>query len=177
MKCCPNCEVKLGETLVAGVKLEHCPRCYGMWFEQGELEAAQNHKDRTLRWLDVDLWRDEEGLRVSRGRKKCPEDRLALAQVKYGDSDITVDACPVCCGVWLDRGEFKGIMVYMKDRAQHEIAKRHFRALAEEAWEVFSGPEMLGDELLDVLSVLKLLTYRFVALHPKISEALAFLPR
>ncbi|MDP3900921.1 MAG: zf-TFIIB domain-containing protein [bacterium] len=177
MRRCPHCAVRLEDSLVAGVKIEYCPRCYGMWFEQGELELAQDHRDRTLRWLDVDLWKDPALLKVSRGNKKCPEDRLPLAEVEYGDSGVKVDVCSVCRGAWLDRGEFKGIMVYLRDLAQHEVVERHLKALAEEVWEVFTGPEMFRDEILDVLSVLKLLSYRFAALHPKIAEVLVSLPR
>jgi Zn-finger nucleic acid-binding protein len=35
---CPKCEVLLNEVTRAGVLVDVCPRCLGMWLERGELE-------------------------------------------------------------------------------------------------------------------------------------------
>lgn len=35
---CPKCEVLVNEVMRAGVLVDVCPRCLGMWLERGELE-------------------------------------------------------------------------------------------------------------------------------------------
>lgn len=42
---CPKCDALLNEVTRAGVLVDVCPRCLGMWLERGELEkiAARLH--------------------------------------------------------------------------------------------------------------------------------------
>ena len=47
----------------------------------------------------------------------------------------------------------------------------------EEGWEVFSGPEILREEILDFLTILKLLMYKFAAQYSKLSQIIVTLPK
>lgn len=174
---CPLCKLPLDKSLLSNVEVDFCPRCYGMWFEENELQLAKDEKDRNLRWLDVDLWKDESLFRITSGAKLCPFDRLPLYEVGYGDSGILVNVCSICQGVWLDRGEFKSIIVYLKERADYEVLFHYLKNLKEELWEVFSGPELLREEILDFLTILKLLRYKFAVQHPTITRFIASLPK
>lgn len=174
---CPLCKIFLGKAILAGVEVDYCPRCYGLWFEEDELQWAKDEKDRDLRWLDIDLWKDSSQFRLSRGRKLCPADRLPLYEVYYGDSAIQVDVCNLCHGVWLDRGEFKDIIVYLQEKAHHELLYHYLKNLREELWEVFSGPEILKEEIFDFLTILKLLQYKFIVQHPTLSTLITQLPK
>ena len=177
MKTCPQCNLKLDQALLAGVEVDYCPSCYGLWFEEHELEWAKDEKDRNLRWLDIDLWKDPARFQVSRGRKFCPIDRMPLYEVRYGSSDVKVDVCSLCQGVWLDRGEFLEIVEYLKEKGYQEVMHSYAKNLVQELWEVFSGPEMLHEEILDFLTILKLLRYKFAVQHPIISGLILTLPR
>jgi len=177
MKKCPQCNLEFEKALMAGVEIDYCPRCYGLWFEENELEWAKDAKDRNLRWLDIDLWKDPVRFQVNKGEKVCPTDRMPLYEVRYGDSNIKVDVCSICQGIWLDRGEFIEIIEYLKDKGEYEVMHHYIKNLFGELWEVFSGPEMLRDEVLDFLTILKILRYKFVVQHPVISQLLLSLPR
>ncbi|HEX9721717.1 MAG TPA: zf-TFIIB domain-containing protein [Candidatus Paceibacterota bacterium] len=177
MKKCPQCNIQLEKAMVANVEVDYCPRCYGLWFEEDELQWAKDAKDRNLRWLDIDLWKHQEKFQVSRGGKVCPADRMPLYEVRYGDSNVRVDVCNICKGIWLDRGEFIEIVEYIKEKGHHEVMHRYAQNLFGELWEVFSGPEMLRDEVLDFLTIVKLLRYKFAVQHPAISRFLLALPR
>ena len=177
MKKCPQCNLKLEQALLAGVEVDYCPSCYGLWFDEDELQWAKDEKDRDLRWLDIDLWKDPVKFHVSRGRKLCPDDRMPLYEVRYADSDVKVDVCNVCHGIWLDRGEFLEVIEYLKEKGYEEVMKNYSKNLVRELWEVFSGPEMLKDEILDFLTILKLLRYKFAVQHPVLSELMLSLPR
>lgn len=177
MKRCPQCNLQLEKSLLSGVEIDYCPRCYGLWFEEQELDSAKDAKDRDLRWLDIDLWKHEEQFQVARGQKICPADRMPLYEVRYGDSNVRVDVCNVCSGIWLDRGEFIEIIEYLREKGEYEVMHRYTKNLVSELWEVFSGPEMLRDEVVDFLTIVKLLRYKFAVQHPFISQLLLALPR
>jgi Zn-finger nucleic acid-binding protein len=163
---CPNDNEQLEKVLFHDVEVDYCPKCLGIWLDKDELRLAKDEKDKQLNWLDVDLWRDKEKFRVSRGDKHCPVDRVGLQEVKYDNSKTKVDYCEMCRGIWLDRGEFKQIINYLKNKSDYEILHHYTANLAAELWEVFSGPEKFRSELEDFLMVLKLFNYKFVTQHP-----------
>ncbi len=171
---CLNNHGELEKVLFHNVEVDYCPTCLGAWFEQDELRWAKDEKDKQLNWLDVDLWRDKGRFQIgtssSQARAKigkvCPVCRMPLYQVNYDDSKIKVDLCNLCKGVWLDRGEFKQIMIYLKSKADYEILYNYNKNLRQELWEVFAGPEKFREELIDFLTLLKLFNYKFVVQHP-----------
>lgn len=174
---CLNDGENLEKVLFHNVDVDYCPRCLGIWFDKDELRQAKDSKDKLLNWLDVDLWRDKGKFRVLKGDKHCPIDRVGLVEVKYDESKVKVDFCKMCYGVWLDRGEFKQIINYLKNKSDYEILNNYTKNLGSELWEVFSGPETFRSELADFLTLLKLLNYKFATQHPHISALIGELPK
>ncbi len=174
---CPTCEKELDKAIFFGVEVDYCPGCLGVWFEKEELRLAKDKKDKNLNWLDFDLWKDKKKLSISRGKKLCCSCRMPLYEVEYGDSEIKVDVCSLCDGVWLDRGEFKKIIEYLKKKADYEVLNNYAENLARETWEIFAGPESFKEEILDFLTLLKLFNYKFTAQHPHISKIISELPK
>jgi Zn-finger nucleic acid-binding protein len=143
------------------------------------------------------LWQDESKFKIACCQKFCPECRVPLYEVKYGDSGIypvksrktgisskaklfngvKIDVCNLCQGIWLDRGEFKKIIGFLKKRADYEILNNYTKNLVKEFWEVFTGPETFKEEVSDFLTILKLLNYKFATQHPYLSQIISNLPR
>ncbi len=169
---CPSCKTDLEKAIMANVEIDYCPRCLGIWFEENELNIAKDAKDIDLRWLDIDLWQDKKRFEISKKTRQCPVCRLPLYEVKYGGSNVAVDVCSLCKGVWLDRGEFKNIIDYLKKKGQYDLMNDFTEILAQESWEIFTGPEGFREELLDFLKVLKLMQYKFLVQHPHIMGAI-----
>ncbi len=177
MKECFSCKKETERALLYNVEVDYCPKCLGMWFEEDELRLAKDMKDENLKWIDIDLWEDEAKFKISKGGKLCPTDRLPLYEVEYGDSGIRVDVCNICRGIWLDKGEFKQIIRYLKEKANWEILNNYYRNLAGEAVEVFIGPETVREEIEDFLIILKLFNYKFLTQRPKIAKIISGLPK
>ncbi len=154
------------KVLFHNVEVDYCPECLGVWFDVDELAHAKNDKDAELQWLDFDIWRDKGKFKLSKSDKHCPVDRTGLMQVSYDNSNVKIDFCKFCQGIWLDRGEFKQIMVYLRKKADYEILHNYTKNLIKQLWEVFAGPKKFREELEDFLMLLKLLNYKFVVLHP-----------
>jgi len=174
---CPRCRKKLEKAIFYNLEVDYCPQCFGMFFEEDELRLAKDARDKNLRWLDIDLWKNKKLFKISYGIRLCPACRLPLYEVYYGDSKIIIDVCNLCQGIWLDRGEFKKLIEYLKEKADYEVLNNYLKNLIEEAWEIFSGPETFKEEVLDFLTILKILNYKFSIQHPHLSQIISNLPR
>jgi len=174
---CPIDKTNLEKAVFSGIEVDYCPECLGLWLEEEELRWAKDYKDRNLRWLDVDLWKDNAKFQISSSKKLCPKDRLPLYQAEYGDSGIEVDLCNICKGVWLDRGEFQKIIQYLKKTANEEILNDYLKNLREEFWEIFTGPETFKEEINDFLVILKFLNYKLLVQYPNIDKLISHLQK
>ena len=174
---CPICQEELDKTIFYGVEIDHCPKCFGLWFEQDELRLAKDIKDETLSWIDIDLWRDRRKFMIARDKKLCPFCRLPLYEVNYWNSDIKVDFCSLCFGTWLDRGEFKKVIKYLRSREDYEVFNNFSKNLIMQFWEIFIGPKTLREEISDFLTVLKILLYKFSVQHPNLENVISNLPK
>lgn len=174
---CPKCEEQLKEVPFQGVKVDSCSSCKGYWFEKDELRKAKDEKEESLNWMDIDLWENDEKFRITKDEILCPDCGMPLYEVNYGDSNIKVDVCNVCEGMWLDEGEFRKIIKYLKEKGGDKIMQEYFKTLLEETGEVVLGPDSLEEEVKDLLTVLSLLKYRFAGKHPFITEAISNLPK
>lgn len=174
---CPICKVGLQKAIFYNTEIDYCPKCLGLWFEEEELRWAKDEKDENLSWLDVDLWKDEGRFKISSGQKLCPACRLPLYEVNYENSRVKVDLCNLCYGIWLNRGEFKEIIRYLKSKADYEILNNYAKNAVKEFWEIFTGPEVLKEEISDFLIILRLLSYKLAAQRPVIIGIISNLPR
>lgn len=43
---CPNCSTEMTLNNRAGVEIDQCPRCKGVWLDRGELEKVANMQNR-----------------------------------------------------------------------------------------------------------------------------------
>lgn len=174
---CPSCKKQLDKAIFYRVEVDYCPKCLGLWFEENELRLAKDTADRNLNWLDIELWKETEKFKISRERKLCPACRLPLYEIRYGSSKIVVDLCNVCRGIWLDRGEFKKIIEYLKEERSYEVINKFAKNLLSEFWEIFTGPETLREEISDFLTISKILHYKFAIQHPAITKIISQLPK
>lgn len=121
-KVCPHCDVLLSSTVIAAgqqVVIERCEKCLGLFFDPAELDMVT--KSPTASADEVDLVRlthlvEEETPNELPGVKyvKCPTCRELMNRRQYGTrSGVIVDEC-ADHGVWLDRGELRRILVWVR---------------------------------------------------------------
>ena len=85
------------------VEIDECHDCKGMWLDATELASL------------VGTWNDlpRSGVAVSApgDAPLCPRCNCPLEKRTYSEQRrILVDRCATCAGIWLDRGEFDGIV-------------------------------------------------------------------
>lgn len=174
---CPKCKILLSSTIFHNVEVDYCARCLGLWFNEDELRWAKDDKEEELKWFDVDLWKDDKKFKLHRGIRVCPECRVPLYEVYYGHSRIVVDVCNLCRGTWLDRGEFKNIIDWIRQQANYQLMRQSAVTMVRQASEIFSGPETLREEISDLALLAKLLSYKWASKHSLLTEVIASLPK
>jgi len=186
---CPSCLAQLTSTRYKEIVVDRCIRCDGLWFDAGELRSLKNRVEPAARWLDIDLWADDTKFVLRRGRvRQCPRDGVPLYEVEYEEPEIVehrdhirgagvrVDICAVCGGMWLDDGEFRAILGYVRARVDRMKLAEYLKAIKEQGIELVSGDEGFFSELADILMIQELLAYRMLGRMPMFAELLSQIP-
>lgn len=174
---CPGCGGGLVVGTREGVAVQECPLCGGAWFQRQELRRAKDSADEDLRWMDFDVFSDEESFTGDMSERRCPQCTGAMDSRAYATSGVVIDCCPTDHGVWLDAGEFDKILEHLETVLARLDAGEYGKRALEELREVVTGPESRISELKDFLTVVRLLQYRLGVEHPGAVNALTALSR
>ncbi|HHL40707.1 MAG TPA: hypothetical protein ENJ37_09395 [Deltaproteobacteria bacterium] len=122
---CPQCGGALKEVFQEAIYgrvllLDQCGGCGGVWFDKWELLLLTEKAAAELEAVDLKALRTARAHRAGDG--KCP--RCLYRDLKvFNDPNLPDDAsikrCPVCCGLWLNRGEMTR---YARFRAEKTAA-------------------------------------------------------
>lgn len=169
---CPDCQNELKAVDCKGITIHECPHCKGKWFERDELKRAENSTDDTLRWLDFDPFgKDAEKLSMASDGRICPKCSQKMQSLKYMDSQVVIDKCPACKGVWLNTGELEKIVRYLENKVNSESAKSYVKDTFKQFIKIFTGHDGVISEVKDFLAVLYLLELRISVEHPSLAKS------
>jgi Zn-finger nucleic acid-binding protein len=166
----PNCAGTLAKKDFHGLELDECPTCHGIWFDADELNQARDAAEPSLSWMDFELWTDDEAMHFIWGDFNCPKCEKRMAAMQYADTGVTVDICPDHQGVWLDSGEFEGILAALEEEATSKSLDDYYHATLHEGNELVTGKEGFAAEWKDFTHVMRMLQYRFLAENPKFAR-------
>ena len=120
---CPHDQSNLEKVIYeADVEIDRCPKCNGIYLDQGELKKIQEVEDvdysgklggginREARKFNMERQLDEQKLSCPKCNNKMEK------QVHSEDSMIVVDICPSCHGLWLDKGELTALEIYAENQ-------------------------------------------------------------
>lgn len=116
---CPSCHNHMNEVEIAGVKVDYCQDgCKGVFFDNYELKELDETHEGSGKILEEILsqTRDDD----SRMEKlECPRCNIKMKRHKYAfDSDVYVDHCYGCNGIWLDKGELAAVREQFRSEKQ-----------------------------------------------------------
>lgn len=103
---CPRDHATMKEEHKNEAFIDICPKCGGMFFDQGEMFSACGARADAMYWD-----RPETSAGMKESTLHCPRcDGHMLAQdVKHGSVHVEIDRCAHCQGIWLDKGEIEKI--------------------------------------------------------------------
>ena len=103
------------------VTAEICSECGGIWFDKHKLKWAANQLAITEK-IDPNelrvLFKKRTVVKPDKSEpiRTCPKCTLAMKKVNYAyDSNIIIDRCTKCEGIWTDKGEIKAIAKFIKE--------------------------------------------------------------
>ncbi len=102
---CPKCKHYMKPIEFKGIEVDRCTRCYGLWFDQYELEDLKKLSGaETIDIGDEDLGREQN----KKSKIFCPKCRtLMMPENDEQQMHIHFERCPQCRGVYFDAGEFR----------------------------------------------------------------------
>lgn len=118
---CPRCHIpmqlidlRLGKTFY----IERCERCLGLFFDPGELEALLDKAVTHVYEIDPQRLNELQNVKRSSeyplGYIDCPVCKRLMNRINFGSrSGVVVDKCRDH-GVWLDGGELRQILEWVK---------------------------------------------------------------
>jgi Zn-finger nucleic acid-binding protein len=111
----------------ANIEVEKCPQCGGIWLDHRELERIQvsgehDYRREINRFPSIVEQAYAMALAKSKPPTPCPRCSQDMERREHaGCSQVLVDVCPKCRGVWLDEGELRALEVFF-ERAAIETA-------------------------------------------------------
>lgn len=167
---CPACGGMLDLYRLHHVHFEGCPACKGIWIEPDDLRDLKNRVgESSLRWLNDELEAVEKTSAVATDRPCVRCEDSNLVSVVFGHTKVLIDWCPKCHGRWLDRGEFRAIVDYLRDEMSSAEPAEIERVIGEEARAlVHGGPESRFAELLDAHAAVSALLNTKILEHTKL---------
>ena len=106
MVVCPLCRTPMNAVKISGVEIDFCRQgCKGLWFDNYELikldEVHEGSGDELQEILSAQLVDDTRSHKLT-----CPRCDIPLKRRKYrAGSDVEIDTCYGCNGIFLDSGE------------------------------------------------------------------------
>ena len=131
---CPDDSDELQKTIYeAQIEVDQCPSCFGMWLGYGELESIQDSQeiDYSGELQNIPNYLDkshEFALAKNEGSYNCPRCSNEMEKREYGYcSQIMIDVCPSCRGVWLHKDEIKELEIFFeKNRLETKDIRKGF---------------------------------------------------
>ncbi len=122
---CPKCSTETVCKLIGDVQIDYCSNgCKGIWFDEGELKKIKENASLVsdLENMDCNVSIKPKEEAVADKPIMCPRCNLEMFRYNWGvNSNIFIDSCDECSGIWFDAGELLAIKNYLANQnAQKE---------------------------------------------------------
>lgn len=132
---CPECRIPLQSIslpLSRPLIIERCERCFGLFFDPGEIETLLEEASSTVTRIDTSLLDtiNQERYRADTDFKylKCPVCDVMMNRIAFGHkSGVVVDRCK-SHGIWLDGGEISHLLEWKHAGGQLWDAQKRIEA-------------------------------------------------
>ncbi len=116
MRPCPRCTFPLTPYKHEGEELDHCQRCDGTFLDHGV--AAQTYGPE----MSPEFWKQSYVTKQpTKSKLRCPRclDPLDAYILKLDETDLEIDECAKCHGLWFDKNEGFHLRKLMQDSVLH----------------------------------------------------------
>ena len=115
---CPVCEEELALRSYADLKLDQCGTCGGVWCDRGELQPMVHALLKTgnipAKGAST-LHAARQEVDTDDRTKPCPRCQQMTESFNFAyDSNIYLNRCLACEGIWLDGGELRQVAAFIR---------------------------------------------------------------
>ena len=168
---CPQCNIKMKTGEVGETIIDECPRCKGIWFDHGELDAVKDEVVPDSSWLGIDEWKQKAEFKVSINPLSCPSCHdISLTTVEDQSSETEINTCTQCKGTWLSAEQFIKLIDEFLKEAYGKSVPEYARISLQQAKELVTRPDSILSEWQDLKSVFKMLKHRLFINNPKLKS-------
>ncbi len=116
---CPVCKNAVITLELAGVEIDHCVDCGGIWLDAGELELLLGNSQLAEKLLNSFKIESQSAEKL----RKCPICLKKMQKIIVGESTpkLLIDKCTH--GLWFDKGELKDIFDRAELDENHKVQK------------------------------------------------------
>ncbi len=117
---CPACSGYLKQVKAQTGVFDRCEQCKGIWFDEGKFGDFIKHLSFSDKVAPekVEFFKQrrfDSAYKLGEEKRICPKCDEEMKKFNYaGDSNVFLDKCPVCEGIWADKGESLAIAGYIK---------------------------------------------------------------
>ena len=136
MQCPRDGSDLVSENYEGAVLVDRCPTCHGVWLDAGELQTVQetieNEDTAKLGRINAVVRAHAFARQQAQPDIVCPScgGRLEAGEYVYC-SQIMVDRCLDCSGIWLDEGELAALEQFFEHAAAEERDENRARERSE----------------------------------------------
>ncbi|MCK4753113.1 MAG: rhomboid family intramembrane serine protease [Planctomycetes bacterium] len=132
---CPFCSKQLKQVKSKSAVVDVCPDCGGIWFDSGELAdfanaLSQSEKITARGRKSLEQKKGKSLFKINEKVRVCPKCNTELSKFNYAsDSNIILDKCTGCGGIWADGGEVQHVAGYLKEDPRTTAVGRNIAEL------------------------------------------------
>lgn len=168
---CPKCNDNLISFSVDHLEFDECKNCEGIWFSKDELRQVKNLADSDLNWMDFVIWKHTDRFKAKPHKYTCPNCCAKMDVLDYDNTNVEIDYCSECQGIWLDKDKLVKIIDSLEEELISKSFSEYVKSTINEAKDLITGPNSFLSEWKDFSTLLRFLQYRILSLNPKITEA------
>jgi hypothetical protein len=118
---CPVCKNAMITLELAGVEIDHCNTCNGIWLDAGEMELLLGSSEKSKKLLDSFKTASHSAEKA----RKCPICLKKMQKIIVGQaaSPLLIDRCGKGDGLWFDKGELQNILTLGTFDEENKVVK------------------------------------------------------
>ncbi|MHA1575715.1 MAG: zf-TFIIB domain-containing protein [Alphaproteobacteria bacterium] len=161
---CPVCNITLKQISCENQEIDLCQKCVGVWFDKGELLKVVNSlldKNKVDPQTVMEAHSKEiiDSKSIKQLTRNCPRCQVEMQMYNFFyDSNVFLDKCSRCDGIWADKGEMQAVSKYLKGNSKMDS---YANSLIKEC----GKHQKSENKIFKIIAVLIALVYLIIIFH------------
>jgi Zn-finger nucleic acid-binding protein len=175
---CPKCHEPMAHNPIGETAIDVCPKCRGIWFDSGEIDALKGKVAPDQSWLEFEYWHRKGKFHVMTDVLYCPRCAGTAMTLIYDKvSETSLRYCAKCGGSWMTAADFADVVAALDAEFDSRPLAAYLKESLVQAKEWVAGKNVSVADWKDLKTILRLFTYRFLTENPEFRGVLTGLQK